>query len=118
MSIEWAEMATWSPEKQRRLDWFEWHVTTCSACDLYPQDPANTRYCPDMKRFNADPSFKTEWTRVNPFPRQWVGLKRVRAVPYIYKDRWAEAPFGDRWRALKARLQAATVAAPGDGGGV
>ena len=49
--------------------------------------------------------------RVNPFPPRYYGLKRVKAVPYLWKERWAEADFGDRWRALKRR-QRACVCAP------
>lgn len=48
--------------------------------------------------------------KVNAFPPRRRGLWSVRAVPYLYKDRWPEAPFGDRWRALKARLRAARIA--------
>jgi hypothetical protein len=40
--------------------------------------------------------------RVNPLPPHRVGLWRVRVTPYPYKDRWSEAPFGDRWRRIKA----------------
>lgn len=43
---------------------------------------------------------------INPFPPHRRGLWRVRAVPYPYKERWPEAPFGDRWRRLKARIRA------------
>lgn len=43
---------------------------------------------------------------VNPFPPHRVGLWSVRAVPYLFKERWAEAPFGDRWRAIKAKQRA------------
>ena len=43
--------------------------------------------------------------RTNPFPARRRGLWRVRALPYLSKDRWPEAPFGDRWRAVKARLR-------------
>ena len=42
---------------------------------------------------------------INPFPPHRRGLHAVRAEPYIYKDRWLEAPFGARWRELKARLR-------------
>lgn len=52
--------------------------------------------------------------KLNPFPAHRIGLWRVRVVPCLRKDRWEEAPFGDRWRALKARLRApAPVAAGG-----
>lgn len=44
--------------------------------------------------------------KINPLPPHRIGLWRVRVVPYPYKDRWPEAPFGDRWRALKAKLRA------------
>jgi hypothetical protein len=47
----------------------------------------------------------TRLDRINPFPEHRRGLWRVRAVPYLRKERWPEAPFGDRWRALKARLR-------------
>ena len=49
---------------------------------------------------------------LNPFPPHRRGLWRMRAVPYLYKDRWPEAPFGDRWRALKARLRALPATGP------
>lgn len=42
---------------------------------------------------------------INPFPPHRRGLHAVRAVPYLYKDRWPEEPFGDRWRELKARTR-------------
>jgi len=41
--------------------------------------------------------------KLNPFPPHRVGLWRLRAVPYLLKDRWETAPFGDRWRDIKAR---------------
>lgn len=51
--------------------------------------------------------------RINAFPPARVGLWRVKAAPCLRKDRWPEAPFGDRWRALKARLRAPAHAAAG-----
>ena len=48
---------------------------------------------------------------INPFPPRWVGLWRVKAVPYYFKDTWREAPFGNRWRALKAKLRAPSLPA-------
>lgn len=54
--------------------------------------------------------------KINPFPPQGRGLWRAKRYPYPLKACWAEAPFGDRWRALKARLSlvpAASVAAQG-----
>jgi hypothetical protein len=44
--------------------------------------------------------------KVNTFPPKWIGLWRVKQSPYYYKDTWAEAPLGDRWRAHKARMRA------------
>ena len=44
--------------------------------------------------------------RINIFPEHRRGLWRVRAVPYLLKDRWPDAPFGNRWQALKAKLRA------------
>jgi hypothetical protein len=41
-------------------------------------------------------------TRINAFPPHRRGLWRVKAAPYLWKDRWPEARFGDRWRAVKA----------------
>jgi hypothetical protein len=58
--------------------------------------------------------------RRNPFPPHRVGLSRVRATPYVFKERWPEADFGDRWRALKTRVRTAVPAgscAPNAGGG-
>lgn len=46
----------------------------------------------------------------NPFPPRWIGLWRVKNEPYYYKERWPEAPFGDRWRQLKARIRGITTA--------
>ena len=60
MPVTWSEMATWTPERARRLAWFKQHVTTCTACDLYPMDPDDTRYCADMEHFFADRAFATE----------------------------------------------------------
>ena len=38
---------------------------------------------------------------MNPFPPHRVGLWRVRAVPYLRKER----SLGDRWRAIKAKMR-------------
>ena len=52
----------------------------------------------------------SEKTRpINPFPPHRVGLWRVRAVPYLRKERWHGAAFGDRWRVLKAKLRVAVA---------
>jgi hypothetical protein len=44
--------------------------------------------------------------KLNEFPPHRRGLWKVRAVPYLYKDRWPAAPFGERWRAIKRRMLA------------
>ena len=43
--------------------------------------------------------------KLNPFPPHRVGLWRVRAVPHLRKERWHGAAFGDRWRAIKAKMR-------------
>jgi hypothetical protein len=48
--------------------------------------------------------------RLNPLPPHRLGLWRVRSAPYLIKDRWPSAPFGDRWRALKAKHRAGVTA--------
>jgi hypothetical protein len=52
----------------------------------------------------------SEPARINAFPPHRRGLWLVKAVPYLRKERWPEAPFGDRWRAVKARVRGASVA--------
>lgn len=42
---------------------------------------------------------------INAFPEQRRGLWRVKTAPYLRKERWPDADFGDRWRDLKARLR-------------
>jgi hypothetical protein len=49
-------------------------------------------------------------TRINAFPPHRRGLWRVKAEPYLWKDRWLEAPFGDRWRRIKARQRGSAPA--------
>lgn len=46
---------------------------------------------------------------INPFPPKWIGLWRVKNSPYYFKECWREAPFGDRWRAIKAKQRAKAV---------
>jgi hypothetical protein len=41
------------------------------------------------------------------------GLWRVKASPYLFKERWPEADFGNRWRAIKARVRACAAPLPG-----
>jgi hypothetical protein len=48
----------------------------------------------------------TETRVINPLPPHRLGLQRVRAYPYFVKERWPEADFGDRWRAIKAYARA------------
>ena len=55
----------------------------------------------------------SEQRRINPRSARRVGLWRVRAVPYLYKDRWTGAPFGDRWRALKTKTRTLQAVAGG-----
>lgn len=38
--------------------------------------------------------------KVNPFPPHWIGLWRVKAVPYYYKDQVVR----DRWLVVKRSL--------------
>lgn len=47
--------------------------------------------------------------KLNPLPPYTHGLWRVKRQPYPLKERWPEGAFGDRWRALKARLRGAPV---------
>lgn len=42
---------------------------------------------------------------INAFPERRRGLWRVKTAPYLRKERWPDADFGDRWRDLKARLR-------------
>lgn len=51
--------------------------------------------------------------RINSFPPHRTGLWRLRAVPYLRKDCWPEAPFGNRWRAIKAKLREPQAVAGG-----
>jgi len=53
---------------------------------------------------------------VNPFPEHHVGLWRVRAVPYPFKELWPEARFRRRWLAVKAKQREPVPAAVAGGG--
>ena len=56
-------------------------------------------------------------SKLNAFPPKWIGLWRVKNEPYYFKECWAEAPFGDRWRVTKARIRATPARHPAAGGG-
>lgn len=49
-------------------------------------------------------------SKINPFPPMGRGLWRVKREPYPMKEMWTGAPFGDRWRAIKARWRSAPTA--------